>query len=1079
MTLVELNVGRIGLQSWVKIAASVGVVLAMLAPSIPAEAQRRPEAGREYRRTGIHDGNLVFTRYANYGNLGSRFEPPKMEWPKGSGTWYGFEFIMMAGAEVIDGRNNLVKIVSENYTNPGSFDISPDGSHTYGWEPLAGYFNPGPENELNYPAMSHLRGTWPRSWPHDYPGDPGARDGEWNGEFGAYTRADQESYYVMDDRNNDEFDYYPFIGSAEDSADYPVGLRGLGLEVAVRGYQWVNVQAEDILIVRYDIKNVSDKDLGRAVFGMYVDPAVGGQGDSVDDFADFDQVDNIVYMWDRDGIDNRGRPGVGYFGFAFLESPGDPLDDVDSDQNGIIDERQDNPRGDRITGKENIQAFAAANYNVADFEVFFGPLALRPAFQSGVWWTGDEDMDWVAYVDENGNGERDPNELILDDTGSDGLGPESEGYPGPDSDGTEDNGMPDPGEPNFGSTDNDESDQIGLTSFQLRPAGNVSDDARTWREMEPGRFGGEMPSNLAFIYGSGYFELPTDETRKFAIANLFGRDLDDILRNKRTMQRIYDADYSFAKPPNKPTLTAVPGDQKVTLMWDNRAEFSRDPIYGQDFEGYLIYRSTDPSFNTIKTISDAFGNPTLWKPIAQFDLDNGLQGPHPIQIGESGAVVNVGSDTGLRYFYVDEGLDNGRMYYYAVVSYDKGYDTDFFARGLTEKDRLTPIAPSESSKIIQTDLVGNVTFLDVNTAAVVPNAPAAGFISGDVEGDVLHQGPATGSIEVEVVVPDSIRNDAEYVITFTDTTRSLLTKGIRIEERNSGRVVYEAARFDSLDLVRQVREGMRFKIYTPEEAAPVLHGWTEGSTNLSATVDLVTSGRSVALPEDLEIRVKEPGVDTSFVQFDFETGTPVNFELWSTTTGRKYEFLFEERGQPDGRLGPGDVITTVFDISGFRFSLGWRFTFEAPEGEDAVLPENGAVYRLEVSKPYSSLDEITFTTRSSGFDAELARTGMEDIYVVPDPYVVNASWEQPLFNQTGRGERRIDFVNLPPQCTIRIYNTAGKLVQTLHHDAPGEDGTESWDLVSKDGLTVSFGVYIYHVEAPGVGEKVGKFTLIK
>lgn len=1044
-----------------------------------AFAQSRPEAGRDQRRTGIHDGNLVFTRYSNFGNLGSRYEPPKMEWPKGSGTWYGFEFIMMAGAEVQDANGSLIRIVSENYTNPGSFDISPDGSHTYGWEPLSGYFHAGAANRLNYPAMSHLTETWPESWPHDHPGLAGSRDGRWNGEFGAFVRGDQESYYVMDDRNNDEYPYYPFVGSSQDSAAYPVGLRGLGLEVRVRGYQWVSVQAEDILIVRYDIKNVSHKLLRRVVFGMYVDPAVGGQGDSVDDFADFEQVDDIVYMWDRDGIDNRGRPGVGYFGFAFLESPGDPLDELDNDQNGIIDERQDNPRGELVLGQDRIDSYIDSRYDRAAFEQFFGPATLRPAYERGIWWTGDEDMDWVAYLDGNDNGVRDPGEIILDDTGSDGLGPEAEGYAGPDSDGTEDNGLPDPGEPNFGKTDNDESDQIGLTSFVLRPAGNVSDDARTWREMEPGRFGGAMPSNLAFIYGSGYFELPREETRKFAIANLFGRDLDDILRNKRTMQRIYDADYSFAKPPNRPRLTAVPGDRKVTLMWDNRAEFSRDPIYGRDFEGYLIYRSTDPSFNSIKSISDAFGNPTLWKPTKQFDLKNGLTGPHPIQIGESGAVYNVGSDTGLQYFYVDEGLDNGRTYYYAVVSYDRGYDTDFFARGLSDKDKLTPIAPSESAKIIQTDLVGNVTFLDRNTAAVVPNAPSAGFIAGDIEGDIAHEGPGTGTVEIEVVVPDSIRSDANYVLTFTDTTRSLLTKGIRIEELRSGRIVYEAAVLDSLDLVTRVREGMRFKIFTPAAAAPTVHGWTRGSSNIHATVDLAASGRSVALPEDLEIRIGEAGVDTSFVQFAFEQGSPVNFEVWSTTTGRSFDFLFEETGSADGMLSAGDVVTIVFDIEGLRFNLGWRLNFSAPQGEPALVPQRGDVYALQVSKPFSSLDRFTFSTRGSAFDAELARGSLDDIYVVPDPYVASASWERPLFNQTGRGERRIDFVNLPPECTIRIFNLAGKLVKTIHHDARPEDGTESWDLVSKDGLTVAFGVYIFHVEAPGVGSKLGKFTLIK
>ena len=127
--------------------------------------------------------------------LETSLEPPKMECTKGSGTWYGYEFIMMAGAEVVDTSGNIIHIISENYTNASSFDISPDQSHTYGWEPLPGYFNTGSDNQDEYPAMSHKPETWPIP-PHDYPGLPGTRDGLWNGEFGAYKRADQESYYV-------------------------------------------------------------------------------------------------------------------------------------------------------------------------------------------------------------------------------------------------------------------------------------------------------------------------------------------------------------------------------------------------------------------------------------------------------------------------------------------------------------------------------------------------------------------------------------------------------------------------------------------------------------------------------------------------------------------------------------------------------------------------------------------------------------------------------------------------------------------------------------------------------------------
>ena len=154
------------------------ILLFSLCLPFVVSAQDRVEAGREYRRTGIHDGNLVATRYSNNGNLGSRFEPPKMEWPKGSGQWYGFEFAMMAGAEVQDTDGRYMRIVSENYTNPSSFDISPDGTHTYGWEPLAGYVNSGSFNEFEYPAMSHLEETWPEPWPFDYP--------RWSLEWGVW-----------------------------------------------------------------------------------------------------------------------------------------------------------------------------------------------------------------------------------------------------------------------------------------------------------------------------------------------------------------------------------------------------------------------------------------------------------------------------------------------------------------------------------------------------------------------------------------------------------------------------------------------------------------------------------------------------------------------------------------------------------------------------------------------------------------------------------------------------------------------------------------------------------------------------
>jgi hypothetical protein len=40
------------------------------------------------------------------------------------------------------------------------------------------------------------------------------------------------------------------------------------------------------------------------------------------------------------------------------------------------------------------------------------------------------------------------------------------------------------------------------------------------------------------------------------------------------------------------------------------------------------------------------------------------------------------------------------------------------------------------------------------------------------------------------------------------------------------------------------------------------------------------------------------------------------------------------------------------------------------------------------------------------------------------------------------------------------------------------NGIAVWDLKTNEGLEVSFGLYFFHVDAPGIGEKIGKFAII-
>ena len=60
--------------------------------------------------------------------------------------------------------------------------------------------------------------------------------------------------------------------------------------------------------------------------------------------------------------------------------------------------------------------------------------------------------------------------------------------------------------------------------------------------------------------------------------------------------------------------------------------------------------------------------------------------------------------------------------------------------------------------------------------------------------------------------------------------------------------------------------------------------------------------------------------------------------------------------------------------------------------------------------------------------------------------------------------------------TVRIFNLAGDLVRTLEKT----DGTTSileWDLQTRNRLPVGSGVYVYHVDAPGVGNTFGRIAV--
>lgn len=1044
-------------------------------------------------KKGIMDGNLVETVYYNFGEVADWLNEPARSgvWPKGTNHTYvdGVAIIVQAEAEAPDGT--IIHPLETNYYEFTRHDKST--GVTYGWWPLPGYANPFQSS----PAQSSRPETWPTTWP-DRPSD---WDGLWNGFFGkGVENADLETYFVFDDHEDREYilnhDFRP-------DADDP-DRGGLGMQVRARGFQWSQVLAEDVIFWLYEITNMSTTDYEKTLFAQYVDWGIGGHDNSSNNAGDYDEVLDISYAWSTVPF---GSPGnwspVGIAAYAFLESPGVADDFEDNDQDGLTDEKRNNEATTFIESPLQDPFLVNVFQDTTNFRIFYNR-SWTPH------WDADENANWRSFTDLDENGEWNDNEPLNDDVGTDGIGPFNDGYTGPDADGSEGNGRPDQGEPNFGILDKDESDQLGLTGFLIFPVHtpyDLDNDEENWGALSslPAPHGQSLVGvNLANFFSSYLFHMfgrntydtvtgqmeETGETQRFSMALIFGIDQGDVFRRKRTVQQIYNANYRFAKPPEKPLVKAVAGDERVTLYWDNRAELTFDPFFQKfNFEGYRIYRSTEANFLENKVITDAFGKATFRKPLAQFDLVDGVTGLHPIDV--NGALFDLGSDTGLRHSYIDTTVQNGQTYYYAVVAYDQGFTTT------TIKGEFLGIPPSETTSIIKVDINGNIE-TDVNTAVVTPSAPAAGYVAPEID-LAPPTGPGTGNVSINVLDPDSLLDEHVYRLEFEDFTPF----------HNNPKPSYRLVDYSLGDTLLQLTQ-----LKSDEEQTPVLHGfaidikndgsvfidnantgWRKGDCNYIVRVGFDSrfapayQSRRVAYPADFEIRFVEQGEgDMSFPATSFSKSQPSDIIVKNLTEDiDHFQFIFRDVDN-DTLFDAGDaVFFVVGDSLGKRatsfadVNVGWSVTFV----QDTTLaeadqrhPEPGDVFRVVTRKPFRTGEFFEFTTHAPAFDRQKAASDLENIAVVPNPYVGAASWE-PQTSSVGRGERRIYFVNLPSQCTIRIYTLSGHLVQTLQHESSLANGQEPWNLVTQDGMDAAYGVYIYHVDAPGIGKKIGKFALIK
>ena len=1185
-------------------------VLVLLVLNSLIIAQGRPYVGPDdpaadiaAERTGFMTGNRVLLFYRNTTELGNccdlGYFPSK--WPNDhTGTLSHDGFSLMIGAHVylendtipvtdvteIESRTDLDELyyIQASYRH-GLIERDPTGTIEWGLYPVFGYFNETSET----PAMSNLPESWPLlGWPSQ--GNDLKWPGEWNGRFGrGVMKADQECYFVANDAQDLEYlgpedtvKYYPrriYGSNGEIISDLRIGDKkpdvtiqngepwgGIGIRVEVRGFQWSNPSAQDAIFWEYTMANTSEYDLPEMLFGLLLDNAVGGEsysGKGADDNSYFDKSLNLCYTWDTDGIPIGGGKEPGVLGVAYLESPGLPYDGIDNDNDGLLDEKRDNEATQIIGPYDGIHDLDA-------FKAFYG---LKES-ELKEHWDADEDQDWLDGDDVNNNGRYDFGEDAGDDLGLDGVGPFDLNYKGPDADGTECNHKPDlaegiGAEPNFGLTDVNESDMLGLTTFRfcldwgVGKPGRPSADELTYKYLSENIFEDyqSAPSNYLEEFASGIFPLNKGLTERISMSELHAYDplaglnseehhSPALFSTKVVVQAIYEADYRFAQPPLMPTLSATPSDGRVFLNWDDRSDkLTRDGFVGNqnDFEGYKLYRSTDAYLQDPQIITDGYGSPMLRAPIFQCDLVDTIKGFADFT-HINGVLVYLGEDSGLSHSFIDETVHNGRTYYYVLTAYDYGV-----------KDVGDGIPPSENSFVLELDENENIRRISQNVAIVKPFQKSAGYQSASVT--IENPEDLTfGEITPEIYEREAVKGDHKYQINFEVTEVDYLkgeryhnitdalyyTSGIKIYDITTGReLVYsetpEYFRLDNLilydydkpsglehkwgfqvdkTLYTDVFDGFRLKINFPRLDAEFdveNTGWRVGSSPMNVNIGYYAEK---FLPWNYEIIFTDP---SELYKSKLTNTTKVDsavsqnggsIDRSKVLTGESFPFYVVNKDFADTNGNPIvlDIVVHdrnengVFDILEDELIVGplielgssklWGgtpFGFDFTNlSSESELPKPNDVYEINFKRPYHYVDSIQFVVHPAEVPTEDEEINMDNIRVVPNPYVVTNSMETAVANWQRNQRRQIMFTNIPSDCQIQIFTVSGVLIDEINVDNStsssndswdlnsSANGTVHWDLRTNEGLEIAAGYYLYHVKSNVTGDvKVGKFAVIK
>ncbi len=475
---------------------------------------------------------------------------------------------------------------------------------------------------------------------------------------------------------------------------------GLGIEVALESYAFNGPKIGDVVFMRYILTNKTHTDYTQTYFAAWSDPDVNN---SSNDIVGTDTLRNMEYVYDNTNEIPESRA----VGFDFLQGP--------------VVHKAEIPQRDLLRNQNNKKMLTYdANKNRFTPEILDVDHIILGAVSSGVYAGGTDPID---------NGER--YNLMRGADKSSGILKSGCGI----TDYFVFRGNPLLG---LNACDN-------LYNYPADQRIHISTGPFTIKA-------GESQEIWVGVVGA------TGADRLDAVANLFATD--------DFVQSFFDAGLPAPSAPPSPALLVTALDGKAVLTWQNNAETNEDragehlgisiangysaDYVKNDFQGYRVYRSLTGLQDSYELLTEYDIVDTLGIITNRFINTN-----NHMEIVD----VNVGSNTGLAYHYIDSNLINGQNYFYSATAYDAqpyigGPDSMFF-------EGIRILKPSGLPVSLESSILSNA----VSAIPAKPYSSVTYDASLDSDRAIHTQGTSDGYVTLEIVDASQVRT-LDYTIEF-------------------------------------------------------------------------------------------------------------------------------------------------------------------------------------------------------------------------------------------------------------------------------------------------------------------------